>query len=97
MSITVQRQNVVLDVPESAKAKYISEGYSVINAVSGATIEKAQPADISSLKIALAKSAEDIYRLKKALERTEEQHLIEVEKLKAEIKRLKTAEAKLKK
>lgn len=51
--ITVQRANVILQVPEDAKQYYMNQGYSVIND-KGEIVEEATLTDVASLQAKVA-------------------------------------------
>lgn len=94
MSITVRKANVVLDIAEDQKDRFISEGYSVINAVTGAIIEKALPKDIPSLQHELQLALDKCGTLELKIEALELAHDEVVKKLKADVAKSKKVEKK---
>lgn len=49
-TIRVKRANVVLDIRQDEKKKYMEQGFSVIDAKSGKVLEEAMPKDVASLQ-----------------------------------------------
>lgn len=77
-TIRVKRANVILDISSDEKDYYMSQGYSVINALTGEVVEKAMPTDVPTLQLELTNANATITKLEN-----------DVKKLKAEIKKLK--------
>lgn len=49
-TVRVQRANVILDIRQDEKTKYMEQGFSVIDAKSGKVLEEAMPKDVASLQ-----------------------------------------------
>lgn len=67
--ITVRRGNVVLDVEDYQQEKYMSEGYSVIDAVTGLVLVEAMPAEVPVLQALIREKDVEIMHLKKQLDK----------------------------
>lgn len=52
--ITVKKANVILSVADELQDKYLKEGYSVIDAVTGFPIVEAIPTDVKALQAEVA-------------------------------------------
>lgn len=66
-TITVQRANVILDVPEEWLDRYLDEGYSVIDA-KGNIIRSAIPKDVGTLQKAYLEHTQKIKELEEEIE-----------------------------
>ena len=66
-TITVQRANVILDVPEEWLDRYLDEGYSVIDA-KGNIIQSAIPKNVGTLQKAYVEHTAKIKELEKEIE-----------------------------
>ena len=66
-TVTVQRANVILDVPEEWLDRYLDEGYSVIDA-KGNIIQSAIPKNVGTLQKAYVDHIKEIEELKKQVE-----------------------------
>ena len=49
-TIRVKRANVVLDIRQDEKSKYMEQGFSVIDVKTGKVLEEAMPKDVASLQ-----------------------------------------------
>ena len=67
-TITVQRNNIVLEVDSELKQRYLNEGYNIINA-KGQVVEKAIPTDIAELRKAYVMHTKTIKRLESEIKK----------------------------
>lgn len=73
-TITVQRANVILDVPEEWLDRYLDEGYSVIDA-KGNIIRSAIPKDVGILQKAYLEHTQRIKELEEEIEQLKQKKI----------------------